>query len=168
MSEKGHCQMEIVIPELWKRNKPKTGEDKGKAQPSIHYFVSHWLSAAWPQSARCSTRPCKDKDLLVLSCSTNHSSGLFCIQQLCYKRLRTFSMSMLLINTSVNSGVFLPFSTGAIRISRNDGIITWSSKFAWSRKKRLSTEVNWFTARRKTLEETNNIKEKVDLEKIFC
>lgn len=32
MSEKGHCQMEIVIPELWKRNKAKTGEDKGKAQ----------------------------------------------------------------------------------------------------------------------------------------
>ena len=31
MSEKGHCQMEIVIPELWKRNKSKIGEDKGKS-----------------------------------------------------------------------------------------------------------------------------------------
>lgn len=34
MSEKGHCQMEIVIPELWKRNKSKIGEDKGKATTS--------------------------------------------------------------------------------------------------------------------------------------
>lgn len=34
MSEKGYCQMEIVIPELWKRNKSKIGEDKGKATTS--------------------------------------------------------------------------------------------------------------------------------------
>jgi len=31
VSEKGHCQMEIVIPELWKINKSKIGEGKGKA-----------------------------------------------------------------------------------------------------------------------------------------
>jgi len=37
------------------------------------------------------------------------------------------------------------------RKSRNNGTVTWSSKLAWSKKQRLSTEVNWFTARRKTL-----------------
>lgn len=37
MSEEGHCQVEIVIPELWKRNKPGTAE--GKATPSTTELV---------------------------------------------------------------------------------------------------------------------------------
>lgn len=36
MSEEGHGQMEIVVPELWKRNKSKRGEDKGKATTSYN------------------------------------------------------------------------------------------------------------------------------------
>lgn len=97
--------------------------------------------------------------LLAAYCCTIHRSVIqncFAIED--YGHFpQAFSMSTNLLTAGFVCSSCLS-GLGSLRKSRNNGTITWSSKFAWSRKKRLSTEVNWFTARRKTLEEIKDIK----------
>lgn len=46
------------------------------ARTPIWDFALRWPSAAQPQSASCSTRPCKDKDLLAVYCCANGRSAV--------------------------------------------------------------------------------------------